>query len=172
MKIKNSEEDKYSVVDENTGEVVYRLKDGETWRTITEKERKRNKYYSPPIKINKNKGFAKCMLDKLEVLVKELKNNSSAFLALNVLVLHICPYDNLIKYDKEKIKYRLKDLASDMGISRQQASTHIKKLKELNIVAEVETADGIFYAINPEYYCRNNEIPERVLKAFEKKENK
>lgn len=84
------------------------------------------------------------------------------------MVLHICETDNCIKLDDKKSRYKLKDLASEMKISRQQASTYIKQLKDFNVVAEIEMYDGMFYAINPEYYCRSGEVPERVLKAFDR----
>lgn len=167
-KIENNEEDKYGVTNLNTGEIVHELRDDETWRTISKKEKRRNKFYSPNIKINQNKEFAKCMLDKLEVLTKEFNKKSGAFLALNVMVLHICPEDNCIKLDNKKIRYKLKDLADEMKISRQQASTYMKQLKGLNVVQEIEMYDGMFYAINPEYYCRSTEVPERILKAFDR----
>ena len=167
-KIDNDGVQHLGLYDEETGEKIYGLKDGEEARVYTKKERKVHKFYSPPIKINQNKEFAKCMLDKLEILTKEFNKKSGAFLALNVMVLHICPEDNCIKLDNKKIRYKLKDLANEMKISRQQASTYMKQLKDLNVVQEIEMYDGMFYAINPEYYCRSSEVPERILKAFDR----
>lgn len=167
-RINNNDGDNRAVYNETTGEIEYRLKQGEIWRSYNKKEQRRNKFYSPNVKINQNKEFAKCMLDKLEVLTKEFNKKSGAFLALNVMVLHICPEDNCIKLDNKKIRYKLKDLADEMKISRQQASTYMKQLKDLNVVQEIEMYDGMFYAINPEYYCRSSEVPERILKAFDR----
>ena len=148
---RKGEGEELGIVNLNTAEILHRIKEDERIRIYNKKQVKRNKYYSKPIEVNTN----------------ELSKSSSTFLALNILALYICPTDNLVKIDRENTKYKIKDLAAKMGITRQQASAHIKKLKELNIVAEVEMANGKFYAINPEYYCRNTKIPERVLNAFD-----
>lgn len=166
-KIENNDGDERYVQNETTVEIEYRLKKGEIWRSYTQKEQRRNKFYSPQVKTNQGKEFAKCMLDKLELLVKEFNKKSGAFLALNVMLLHLDGTDNCVK-DEKKGRYKLKDLASEMKISRQQATTYIKQLKALNVVQEIEMYEGYFYAINPDYYCRSAEIPERVLNEFSK----
>ena len=164
---RKGEGEELGIVNLNTAEILHRIKEDERIRIYNKKQVKRNKYYSKPIEVNTNKPFIKCMIDRLDKTIDELSKSSSTFLALNILALYICPTDNLVKIDRENTKYKIKDLAAKMGITRQQASAHIKKLKELNIVAEVEMANGKFYAINPEYYCRNTKIPERVLNAFD-----
>lgn len=160
------EEDKYGLSNLTTGEVVHELTDDEEFTIKTKKEKRRDKFYSPQVKINQGQEFIKCMLDKLELLVKEFNKKSGAFLALNVMLLHLDSADNCVK-DEKKGRYKLKDLATEMKISRQQATNYVKQLKALNVVQEIEMYDGYFYAVNPDYYCRSAEIPERVLKAFD-----
>ena len=68
---------------------------------------------------------------------------------------------------KDGIKYGVQDLAKDMKISRQMASNHIRKLKSINVLSELETDRGKLFCINPKYYFRGEEVPESVLKLFE-----
>ena len=85
--------------------------------------------------------------------------NTSSYLDKKDLV-----YD-LVKNGK---KFKIQDLAEELGVVRQTASTYIKRLKDMNIVAEINTSMGKLYALNPNIYCRGEEVPEMVLKAFDK----
>lgn len=66
-------------------------------------------------------------------------------------------------------KYKGTDLAKDLGITRQCASLHLQKLKKVNAIAEIKTANGIFWAINPRYYISGDKIPKAIYKLFENK---
>ena len=69
-------------------------------------------------------------------------------------------------------KYKVSDLAKDMNITRQTAGLHFKKLKDANIIAEVDMGKkGTFWAINPYYYLYGDGVPERIAKLFENKGN-
>ncbi len=97
-----------------------------------------------------------------------LKDNTATYFALNVMRDYLVPNFNVLL--KNGKKFKGVDLAEEMGITRQAAMVHIKKLKELNIIAEVETENkGKLWAINPDYYFLGEECPEAVLKAFERK---
>lgn len=152
-------------VDEN-GEIQGKAYKGERLIIRSPLQQKNDKYYSPPIKL-RGGSFVKVMYTEKEVL-SMLQEYPSTYYALGVIKFHIEDYDNLLK-NKDKSKFKGKDLATEMGITPQMASVHFKRLKEINLLAEVPTNRGMYWAINPKYYCRSDEIPKLVYDAFEKK---
>lgn len=101
-----------------------------------------------------------------EEILKLLKNNISTYFALGVLKLKMNKDNILFKNGK---KYKAVDLARDMNITRQWASSHISKLKELNVIAEIETNKGKLIVMNPNYYHRGEDVEQRVYDLFENK---
>lgn len=129
-------------------------------------QQRNDKYYSPPIKL-RGGSFVKVMYTEKKVM-EMLKDYPSTYYALGIIKFHIEDYDNLLK-NKDKSKFKGKDLADEMNITPQMASVHFKRLKELNLIAEVPTTRGMYWAINPDYYNRSDEIPKLVYDAFSKK---
>lgn len=73
---------------------------------------------------------------------------------------------------KDGRKYKTADLAEEMGVSRQMASFYIRKLKELNLIAELNNGrKGKVLVVNPEIYLAGVEVPMRTKKLFESKTN-
>lgn len=154
---------KLLVITEQDGEILFEVNENESVNIRSEKQTKNDKYYSPPIKI---KGrFIKTMWNEKEV-VDMLIKFPATYLALGVMKRYIVSNYNVLLKDGKK--YKGVDLARDLGVSRQSASSHIAKLKELNILAEVKTNKGVLYCINPKYYLMGDSVPENVEKAFEK----
>lgn len=160
---------KLLIVTENDGEILFKVEKGETLNIRSVKQTNSDKYYSPMIEINKGKRFIKTMVVEESKIIEKLKDFPSVYMALNVMKKYLVKnYNVLLKNDK---KYKIVDLAEEMGVSRQMASIYIKKLKELNLVAEIETNKGKVYAINPSIYFNGNEIPQRVYDIFENPKN-
>lgn len=155
---------KLLIVTENDGEILFKVEKGETLNIRSVKQTHNDKYYSPMIEINKGKRFIKTMIVEENEVIEKLKNLPSVYMALNIMKKYLVKnYNVLLKNDK---KYKIVDLAEEMGVSRQMASIYIKKLKELNLIAEIETNKGKVYAINPNVYFNGNEIPQRVYDIF------
>lgn len=151
------------VIGEQDGEILFKVGKNESINIRNKKQTNSDKYYSANVKI---KGrFVKVMWEEREV-VDMLIKYPSTYMALAVMKRYLVTnYNVLLKNGK---KYKCSDLAKDLGVSRQSASTHINKLKELNILGEVETTKGKLYCINPYYYIVGEEVPQNILNVFEK----
>lgn len=148
------------------GEFFISVKDGEEISVRSKKQVAYGKFLLPRVKINKKGRFVKVM-DKEKEVKKRLLKYPATYMALSILRDYISPSTNLIM--KNGMKYRCNMLAEEMGITRQMASIHFKRLQEYNLIAEVETPRGMYWAINPTYYCCSDEIPQKVVDAFDKK---
>ena len=152
------------VVGEEDGEVLFKVGKNESISIRNERQTNSDKYYSPSVVI---KGrFIKVMWEEKEV-VDMLIAYPSTYLALAVMKRYLVSNCNVLL--KNGKKYKCVDLAEDLGITRQSASTHINRLKELNILGEVETVKGVLYCINPNYYIVGEKVPQNVLDVFNKK---
>lgn len=120
------------------------------------------------IKENKSKQYVKAFTNEIE-LIKSLKHSPATFFALCVLKLHLQKGTNLVV--KGNRKYKCTDLANDLGTTRQNAGLHLQKLKKIKAIAEIKTANGIFWAINPRYYIYGDKIPKAIYELFENKGN-
>ena len=100
-------------------------------------------------------------------VLKMLLLYPATYLSLGILKGYMTNKNIVVKKGE---RFRGVDLASEMDITRQSASLHIQRLKELKIVKEVEHLGKKYYCLNPYYYTRgeNNSVPENVEKAFEK----
>lgn len=107
---------------------------------------------------------------KEKEIKKKLMPYPATYMALSVMRDYISPKTNLVM--KDGMKYRCVHLAEDMGITRQSASVHLKRLQEFNFITEVKTPRGNYWAINPKYYRCSNELPKAVVDAFENKKEK
>ena len=121
-------------------------------------------YWSPLVKLPDK--FIKTM-EREDDIVDLLKENSAIYLALNKMKKYLQINQNTLM--KNGRKYKTSDLADDLKICRQTASLYIKKLKELNIVAELDNGKkGKFLVINPKYYLAGSGVPAKTLKLFDK----
>lgn len=158
----NNTGQKICLITEDDGELLFKVNQGESFTVRSAKQTKRDKYYSPKVKITGR--FIKTM-DKEKELVDLLLDSPSTYLAISIMKRYIVTNYNVLV--KDGIKYGVQDLAKDMKISRQMASNHIRKLKSINVLSELETDRGKLFCINPKYYFRGEEVPESVLKLFE-----
>ena len=100
--------------------------------------------------------------------LSEFQKTPAAFVALSYLKIYLMPNFNIVV--KNNKKYSVSMLARDMGITRQSASLHIKRLKELNIIADYDYGNkGKYLAINPYCYLAGDYVPFEILKLFDKK---
>lgn len=153
------------IVTEQDGEVINFVNEGETVNVRTKKQTEQDKFFSQKVKLTTGR-FIKVMEKEKEVINKLVKYPSTYF-ALSILKCYIQFNTNLIMKDWKK--YRCIDLANEMGITRQMASIHLKRLQEFNLIAEVPTNRGMFWAINPKYYRKGDELPKIVYDTFQKK---
>jgi CTP-dependent riboflavin kinase len=158
----NNTGQKICLITEDDGELLFKVNQGESFTVRSAKQTKRDKYYSPKVKITGR--FIKTM-DKEKELVDLLLDSPSTYLAISIMKRYIVTNYNVLV--KDGIKYGVQDLAKDMKISRQMASNHIRKLESINVLAKLETDRGKLFCINPKYYFRGEEVPESVLKLFE-----
>ena len=105
-------------------------------------------------------------MDKEQEILEKLKDDPSAYLAIAIMKKYLVPRQNVLLKDGKK--YKTIDLADEMGITRQWASRHIKKLKKLNVLSEVETNKGILLVMNPDFYHRGEDVDKRVYDLFNK----
>lgn len=160
--LKNNSETNWLLIAEEDGEVLSEIRFGESI-SIKSKERTRaDEMYVPTQKLQGR--FIKMIKDNQEELVEKLKEFPSVFVALFLMTKYIkYNYNVLLKDGK---KYKCIDLANDLGVSRQTASTYISKLKELNILAEIESSRGKLLAVNPRYFVNGTKVPKEVVNLF------
>ena len=150
------------VFSEQDGEVLFKVRQGEGIRVRSEKQIKNDKYYSPQVKI---KGSFIKVMDKEKDVVKMLLKYPSPYSALNIMKSYLVYNENIL-LNVDGTKYKGTDLARDMGITRQSAMAHFKRLQDMNLIAEIEVKKGKVWAINPNYYLRGETVSEKVLNAF------
>lgn len=153
------------IITAEDGELIMTVHDNEAVNVRSVKQAENDKYYSPKIKLRVGR-FVKVM-DKEKEVLKKLVKYPSTYFALNIMKAYLSFNNNLVVKDGKK--YRCIDLAEEMEITRQMASIHLKRLQEMNFIAEVPTNRGRYWAINPDYYRRGDEIPKVVYDAFDKK---
>ena len=151
------------VIGKEDGEILFSIKKGEAFNLRSEKQARNDKSWSKKIKI---KGTFVKTMDIESRFLESCKDDPQLYYAANIMKKYLKPnYNLLVKNGK---KFKIQDLAEELGVVRQTASTYIKRLKDMNIVAEINTSMGKLYALNPNIYCRGEEVPEMVLKAFDK----
>ena len=161
--IKDTGQDLY-LVSSQDGEVIDTISADEKIIIRSKTQAINDKYWSPPIKI---KGrFVKAM-EREDDVVNLFIDSPATYLALNKMKKYLQINENtLIKNGR---KYRTSDLAEDVNICRQTASYHIKKLKEMNLIAELDKGrQGKFLVINPNYYIAGDSVPMKTYKLFVK----
>lgn len=154
------------VVTEKDGEILFGIKQGESLNVRSVKQTKNDKYFANTIKVNIKGTFVKAM-DKEQEVIEMLKKYPSTYLAINIMKRYLVKDYNVLLKDNKK--YKAVDLAKDMGISRQSAGVHIAKLKELNLLGEVDTNKGRLFCLNPHYYLRGECARQAVVDVFDKK---
>lgn len=170
---------KYLSINKANGNISFRVKNaihntGNHHISAGRKENhiycKNDKYWSP--KRKSNGRFIKIMeAEKKEVALK-FTGKPATYLAFHIMSMNVQMNTNLVVREDGK-KYRIVDLAKEMGITRQSASVHIKKLQEANLIAEMEVkGKGNYWVVNPNYCLASSEIPENVYRIFEKRERK
>lgn len=154
------------LVDKATGEVIVDIDDGFNVNVRSPAQTENDKYWSPMIKI---KGrFVKVMVDNEERVFEMLKGFPAVYVAFNRIKKYLQINENTVMKDGRK--YKTSDLAEEMGVSRQMACFYIRKLKELNLIAELDNGrKGKVLVVNPEIYLAGVEVPMRIKKLFERK---
>lgn len=165
MSMVNDTGEKLYLVGADTGQVLLDIGQGEIINVRSQKQALNDKMFASKVKL-KSGRFIKVMEKEKEVRKKLVKYPSTYF-ALSVMKDYIVYGNNLLM--KNGKKFRCNDLAKEMEISRQMASVHIKRLQELNYLAEVPTTRGNYWAINPDYYRTSEEVPKLVYDAFNPK---
>lgn len=155
------------VVGSVDGEIFFDVQEGESINVRSIAQTQSDKYFSPQVKINIKGRFLKVM-DKEKELIETLKKYPSTYMAIHIMAKYLSQSNLIIKNGK---KFKQKDLAEELGITRQMVSIHINRLKEMNVIAEVPTNRGNYWAINPDYFCRSDTIPQIVYDTFHKKIN-
>ena len=122
------------------------------------------------VSVNRISGrFIKTM-PKEQQIVYLLASNPSIYLALNVMKFYLQPNSNVLL--KNGKKYGSMRLAEDMNVTRQTSGVYIRKLKELNIIAEVDMGrKGKYLAINPYIYLAGDYVPTEIVRLFKNKGN-
>lgn len=110
----------------------------------------------------------KDMLVNERDIIEELMQYPKTYVAWGILRLHISIDNRIVKYtSKGEERYRIVDLAEEMGISRQAALMHINKLKELNAIVEAVIDNKKYFVANP-YCCqKNSTVPKKIIDLFE-----
>lgn len=155
---------RWHIVTEKDGEVIFTVNKGESVNIRSVKQTENDKFYSPRIKI---KGTFVKVMDREQEVVEKLKDDHSAYYAITIMRKYLTKGQNVLL--KNGKKYKAVDLAKEMGITRQWAGRHIRKLKELNVIAEIETNKGKLIVMNPNYYHRGEDVEQRVYDLFENK---
>lgn len=107
-------------------------------------------------------------MPKEQQIIYMLQQYPATYVALGIIKSYLMPNFNILV--KNNKKYKVQDLARDMGITRQGAGLHIKKLKELNVIAEVDLGrTGKYWAINPYCYLAGDYVPNEIVRLFERK---
>ena len=152
------------MIKENSGEVEFRINTGESYNIRSREQTLLDENYSPREKLYIGR-FIKVMSKEIDV-INCLKNSPMTYLLINHLK-HYAEYNsNLIK--KNGKKYKLCEIAQDIGLTRQMVRIHINRLKKLNLLAELELK-GKFLVINPYFYFNGTEIPKNILNLFSDK---
>ena len=159
----NDTNQRWHIVTEQDGEVIFTVNKGESVNIRSVKQTENDKFYSPKIKI---KGTFVKVMDREQFILEQLKDDPSVYLAINLMRKYLVPRQNVLL--KNGKKFKTVDLANEMGISRQWATRHIRKLKELNVLAEIQTNKGRLLVMNPNYYHRGEDVEKRVYDLFDK----
>ena len=156
------------LVDKATGEVIVDIDDGFNVNVRSPAQTENDKYWSPREKI---KGrFVKVMVDNEERVFEMLKGLPAVYMAFNRLKKYLQINENTVMKDGRK--YKTSDLAEEMCVRRQMACFYIRKLKELNLIAELDNGrKGKVLVVNPHIYLAGVEVPMKTLKLFENKGN-
>lgn len=111
--------------------------------------------------------YINVLVDNEDKVIDILRNNPAIYVAFSSMKRYLEVNENiLIKNGK---KYKTIDLAEELGVSRQTASMYIKKLKQLNLLAELDNGrKGKFLVINPYIYLSGDSVPLKILKLFDK----
>lgn len=157
---------RWHIVTENDGEVIFTIKENEIVNVRSQSQTKNDKFYSPRIKI---KGTFIKIMDRENEIIEKLKGDHAAYFAITIMRKYLTRGQNVLLKDGKK--YKAVDLAKEMGITRQWAARHIRKLKELNVIDEIDTNKGKLLVMNPNYYNRGEDVEQRVYDLFENKKN-
>lgn len=152
------------LVGKETGEVITEISSGEKVTIRSIKQAENDKEWSPFKKITGR--FVKSMENEKEILEMFI-DSPATYLALNILKWNLQINSNILM--KNGKKYKVVDLAKDMGITRQSAGVHFKKLKDANLIQEFQYGNkGAYWAMNPNYYLSGEGVPLKIYKLFEK----
>lgn len=153
------------VVGEEDGVVYDTIEKGDGFNHRSKAQVENDKHYSQLIP---TKGrFVKLMLEASHV-AKVFKDEPSVMLAMIIMAEYISRDQNKILKDGKK--YKPSDLARDMGVTRQTASSYFKKLQKSNMIAEMVLRNKRkVWVANPEFFTVSESLPRNVFRLFEKR---
>lgn len=119
----------------------------------------------PLVKTERVKGvFSRIMSNKQ--IIQLLKGNRSLAYPLLVLLEYLEPKTNFLMNNGKKLK--INEFCQCVGITKQRGLEIFKELKALNILGTIKTTKGQFYALNPFYFNKSDEIIIATTLHFEK----
>lgn len=153
------------VVGEEDGVVYDTIEKGDGFNHRSKAQVENDKHYSQLIP---TKGrFVKLMIAASHV-AKVFKDEPSVMLAMIIMTEYISRDQNKILKDGKK--YKPSDLARDMGVTRQTASSYFKKLQKSNMIAEMVLRNKRkVWVANPEFFTVSESLPRNVFRLFEKR---
>ena len=157
----------FALDEKDVEEIKQILSKVKTNEPIIENAQETIDFFEKKVKLPKQRNKIKEL--NQDKVISMLRGFPATFFALSVMKGNMTN-KNIV--EEKGNKYRCVDLAKDMETTRQSAHIHIKRLKELNIVAEVLIDDKKYFCINPDYYKRGeneSKIPQKVVDAFKKK---
>ena len=162
----NDSGENIALIGSKSGEYFGEIRPGEKINIRSVVQQRRDKWFGGHKVVSIRGTFKKMISENLDDVLNRLKDSHTAFYALIILCKYLLTDYNLLVKDGRKFK--IMDLADEMGIVRQRASDYMKRLKNENLVCEIETSMGKYWAVNPYYFCNGSGCDERVVKAFEK----
>lgn len=153
------------LVSKTTGEVVGDIREGESLNVRSVAQVENDKFWSQQVVISKK--FTKTTHDLSENVVRFFKSNPMTFLAFTAMIRFLVPNQNVLMKDGRK--YKIVDLAKELGVSAQACGVHFKILEQANLIAKYETKSGKVWAVNPNYCMAGQTVPKNIVRLFERK---
>lgn len=141
------------------------IEEGEGYNHRSKAQVKNDKNYSQHEQIVG--GFVKMMIPAARI-AKEFKGEGNVVIAMMTMAEYISRDQNKILRDGKK--YKPNDLARDMNITRQTASSYFKKLEKANMIREMVMQNKRkVWVANPEFFTVSKSLPRSIFRLFEKR---
>lgn len=152
-------------VAKESGEILGETEDFSKVKIRTSKQLENDKSFSPLVELNAQKEFLKVITVNCDNIIDKLRDYPSTLMAFFIIARYLKPKYNVAIKDGKPFSVAL--LAEKMGVTRQMANLHIKRLRELNLVAQAKTEIGKCFAVNPYYVCNGKEVRKDIVDLFE-----